>query len=446
MWQILAVTAQTGEIKQALDPAEFALDFADDPAGALEKTARRLYHAVIVDESQIGGQKDALRQLAESDSEMMLLARSDSDLSDYPEIIARQTIVYQPIRPANLVQTMRTVLRGKHLPDAVDYLRHTQPYIYQFGNIIAESKPMRDVLALVEKVADSNSSILIRGETGTGKELVAAALHFNSARRRQGFVAVNCAALHENLLESELFGHEKGAFTGAYKRRTGRFEQANGGSLFLDEIGDMSLSTQAKVLRVIQLHEFERLGGVQTITVNVRLIAATNRNLEEMIAQGSFREDLYYRLNVVPIHLPPLRERRADILPLAHFFLRRFSRELNRPELRLAAETENLLQKHAWPGNIRELENAVERATLVCPEDRIQPADLLLERGRRSARPEPEELNLENLERKTIYRALELTGGVQKEAAELLGISPRAIHYKIRKHHIDLSQFTTREN
>ena len=207
--------------------------------------------------------------------------------------------------------------------------------------------------------------MLIRGETGTGKELIAGAIHHNSLRAARNFVKVNCAALQENLLESELFGHEKGAFTGADRQRIGRFEQADGGSLFLDEIGDMSASTQAKILRVLQEHEFERLGGTRTIKVDVRLIAATNRDLPSMVNSGQFREDLYYRLNVVTIDMPPLRERKEDILPLALWFIRRFSSELKKKLDGLDTEAQKMLMRYNWPGNIRELENAIERAALL---------------------------------------------------------------------------------
>jgi transcriptional regulator with GAF, ATPase, and Fis domain len=218
---------------------------------------------------------------------------------------------------------------------------------------------------VVRKVAKSNSTVLIRGETGTGKELVAGAIHHNSLRASRNFVKVNCAALQENLLESELFGHEKGAFTGADRQRIGRFEQADGGTLFLDEIGDMSASTQAKILRVLQEHEFERLGGTRTIRVDVRLIAATNRDLSAMVAAGQFREDLYYRLNVVSVETPPLRERKEDILPLAMHFIRRYGSELKKRLDGLDNDAQKLLVRYNWPGNIRELENAIERAALL---------------------------------------------------------------------------------
>src|SRR5947208_1277230 len=222
-----------------------------------------------------------------------------------------------------------------------------------------------DVLGTVKKVARSNSTVLIRGETGTGKELIAGAIHHNSLRANKTFVKVNCAALQENLLESELFGHEKGAFTSADKQRIGRFEQADGGSLFLDEVGDMSPNTQAKILRVLQEHEFERHGGTRTIRVDVRLIAATNRDLPAMVQAGLFREDLYYRLNVVSIEMPPLRDRKDDIVPLANAFIRKFAGELKKKIDALEPDGQKLLMRYNWPGNIRELENTIERAILL---------------------------------------------------------------------------------
>ena len=237
----------------------------------------------------------------------------------------------------------------------------------------------------MRKVAKSNSTVLIRGETGTGKELIAGAIHHNSLRAARNFVKVNCAALQENLLESELFGHEKGAFTGADRQRIGRFEQADGGTLFLDEIGDMSASTQAKILRVLQEHEFERLGGTRTIRVDVRLIAATNRDLSAMVAAGQFREDLYYRLNVVSVETPPLRERKDDILPLAMHFIRRFGSELKKRLDGLDNDAQKLLVRYNWPGNIRELENAIERAALLAEsaDDHVErPAPRRLRAGR----------------------------------------------------------------
>jgi transcriptional regulator with GAF, ATPase, and Fis domain len=257
---------------------------------------------------------------------------------------------------------------------------------------------------------------------------------------------VNCAALQENLLESELFGHEKGAFTGADKQRIGRFEQADGGTLFLDEIGDMSASTQAKILRVLQEHEFERLGGTRTLKVDVRLIAATNRNLPTMVSTGHFREDLYYRLNVVSIEMPPLRERKDDIAALADFFVRRFSGELKKKMEPIHADAAKLLMRYNWPGNIRELENAIERAVLLTEGTQIRAEDLRLGEAATTGSDgeaasivliPPAGISLEEIERRALIEALKMFNWVQKDAAELLQISPRVINYKIKTLNIE---------
>jgi len=314
--------------------------------------------------------------------------------------------------------------------------------IPRFENIVGESPQMKDVFRMIEKVARSNASVLILGETGVGKELVAEALHRNSSRQDQAFVKMNCAALHDNLLESELFGHERGAFTSADRRRIGRFELANGGTLFLDEIGNMSLATQSKVLRVLQEREFERLGGAATIKVDVRLIAATNLKLEEAIANGDFREDLYYRLNVVAIRVPPLRERREDILPLARHFIDEAAIDLKKDVRGIDPGAVRLLKRHAWPGNIRELKNSVERAVLMCEQPFIREEDLNLQTiagadsGTVQLRLPPEGIDLEDLEKQAILEALRINGWVQKEAARFLGISSRVMNYKVAKYEI----------
>jgi transcriptional regulator with GAF, ATPase, and Fis domain len=329
----------------------------------------------------------------------------------------------------------------RRMQHQIDYLRHAQGDIYDFDRIIGSSGALDKVLSVVKKVARSNTTVLVRGETGTGKELIAGAIHHNSHRAARNFIKVNCAALQENLLESELFGHEKGAFTGADKQRIGRFEQADGGTLFLDEIGDMSANTQAKILRVLQEHEFERLGGTRTIKVDVRLIAATNRDLTSMVEAAAFREDLYYRLNVVTIEMPPLRERKEDIAALAGFFIRRFSGELKKKIDGLESEALKLLMRYHWPGNIRELENAIERAMLLAEGPQIAVGDLRLgDTGSFSSPREaasiikipPTGIPLEDIERLAVVEALKMSNWVQKDAAELLSISPRVMNYKIK--------------
>ncbi len=348
--------------------------------------------------------------------------------------------VQKPFEIEEMEVKIEKALEVRRMRHELEYLRHTQLDIYDFDRIVGSSDALRRVLDVVKKVAKSNTTVLIHGETGTGKELIAGAIHHNSLRSARNFVKVNCAALQENLLESELFGHEKGAFTGADKQRIGRFEQADGGTLFLDEIGDMSPSTQAKILRVLQEHEFERLGGTRTLRVDVRLIAATNRDLPAMVTAGQFREDLYYRLNVVSIEVPPLRERKDDIVPLANTFIARFAGELKKRIEGLEPDAQKLLMRYNWPGNIRELENTIERAMLLADGRAIAPTDLHLGEtattgGSREAavvKIPPTGIALDDIERHALIEALKMSNWVQKDAAELLSISPRVMNYKIK--------------
>ena len=306
---------------------------------------------------------------------------------------------------------------------------------YSFGQIIGKSKPMRELFALLENVAETDSTVLIYGESGTGKELVARALHYNGPRREGPFVAVNCAALPESLLESELFGYERGAFTGATRSKPGRFELADGGTLFLDEVGEMGPSVQAKLLRVLDRKEFERLGGTRTIRTDVRIIAATNRDLEADVASGRFRRDLFYRLNVVSIRLPPLRERKEDIPLLVEHFVRKFNERMGKKVKGVSPEAMRLLMDYDWPGNVRELENAIESAFVMGKGDLITPEDLPeAVRGREgSAVPEGKGL-LDEGERRAILEALERTGWRKGEAAKVLGVSRATLWRKMKKH------------
>jgi Nif-specific regulatory protein len=355
--------------------------------------------------------------------------------------------VQKPFEIEEMELKIEKAIELRHLKSQVDYLRHEQQDIYDFERIVGASGALQQVLTIVKKVARSNSTVLIRGETGTGKELIAGAIHHNSSRANRAFVKVNCAALQENLLESELFGHEKGAFTSADKQRIGRFEQADGGTLFLDEVGDMSPSTQAKILRVLQEHEFERLGGTRTLRVDVRLIAATNRNLTQMVQEGRFREDLFYRLNVVSVDMPPLRDRKEDIPALADFFVKRFTGELKKRIDGVSPEASKVLLRHNWPGNIRELENVVERAVLLADGGAIGVNDLQIgEQSSPSASSDhvmavkipPTGIPLEEIERQAVVEALRMSNWVQKDAAELLGISPRVMNYKIKILNIEI--------
>jgi len=313
------------------------------------------------------------------------------------------------------------------------------------GNIVGNCSSMQSVYGMVAQVADSPATVLIRGESGTGKELVARAIHYASSRKQSPFVAVNCAALPENLIESELFGHEKGSFTGASAQRKGRFELANGGTLFLDEIGDITLPMQVRLLRVLQERLFERVGGNESIEVNVRIIAATSRDLEQSIQEGTFREDLFYRLNVFPIHLPALRERKSDMMLLADYFLDKYNEMYKKNIRRISTPAINMMTTYHWPGNVRELESCIERAVLMSSHDVISAYDL--PPSLQTAQATGTELATErtgadfatmvaSFERELIVDALKNNRGNVAAAARALGTTKRIIHYKIEKLHI----------
>lgn len=352
--------------------------------------------------------------------------------------------IAKPYKLGVLYNKVEQAVRFRRLQLEAQSLRGERDLIYWSGDLIGHSSMFQRILKQVHKVARSNSSIILNGESGTGKEVIAGVIHYNSMRNNHAFVRVNCAALHEDLLESELFGHEKGAFTGAVSTRIGRFESANEGTIFLDEIADMSLKTQAKVLRVLQEQEFERVGSNRTVKVDVRVISATNKNLEEEIAAGRFREDLYYRLNVVTLTMPPLRERQEDIMPLANYFLRKFSMSMAKDVAGFKNNAVISLTDHKWPGNIRELKNCIERGVLFAEGENIGLEDIGLAPSDNAAFASnismgngltlPDEgIELETVERTLVIQALEKTGWVQKKAAELLRVSPRVLNYKIKR-------------
>ncbi len=314
---------------------------------------------------------------------------------------------------------------------------------YKLSGIISSSAKMEEVLSIASRVSESKASVLIRGESGTGKEVLAKAIHFSSERKDKPFVAVNCAALNENLLESELFGHEKGAFTGADRQKRGRFEIANGGTLLLDEIGDLPSATQVKLLRVLQEEEFERVGGTQTINVDVRIIAATNRNIEKLIEDGRFREDLYYRLNVVTINIPPLRERREDIPTLIDYFLKKYIPDTKKSKAEFSKEAFDILMRYDYPGNVRELENIVHHSLVLSREELISTEDLpisLRNKISESKKPcdesdleTPMNVQVERLEQRLVKEAIAKTKGNQTAAAKILGIPERNLRYRLEK-------------
>lgn len=346
------------------------------------------------------------------------------------------------IKPINLDQLLIVIERiekNQRLLIENRVLKQRLEALEEFPELIGKSEAFRKVLADIPLIAESDSTVLIRGESGTGKELVARAIHAVSRRKDGPLIAVNCAALPETLLESELFGYEKGAFTGAAKRRIGRFELADKGTLFLDEIGDLPLPIQVKLLRVLETKSFERLGGNQSIAVDIRLIAATNRNLEEKIATGQFREDLFYRLNVVPLMLPPLRERKDDILLLTEHFIQKYARKNGKIISGLTPSAKDLLLGYSWPGNIRELENTIERAVVLSRGDFIGPESLKgIVSQESSYKTTVEGLNLAEIEKETIIRALQQAQWKFAGAASLLGIHRNTLRLKIKQYGIEV--------
>ncbi len=355
-----------------------------------------------------------------------------------------------PFEKSILELAVKRALKMSSLATENKYLRQELELQYDFKNIIGNSPQVIEALRLVGEVSKTDSTVLITGESGTGKELIARAIHFNSNRACGPLIVLNCAAIPENLLESELFGYERGAFTNAEKTKKGRFELASGGTFFMDEISEMSTAVQAKVLRVIEAKEMERLGGTETIKADSRIICATNKNLEELVKSGKFREDLYYRISVFPITLIPLRERKEDIIPLSKHFLRRFSTKMGKPPVSLSKEAEKLLLVHRWEGNIRELQNVIERAVILCKtnvitsehlpvsivkgaqisnNEKLQPLDRLV-----SFDIPPHGLSLDDLEKQLVTQALEKSKNNKTKAAKLLGLTRGTFRYRLQKY------------
>jgi Nif-specific regulatory protein len=349
---------------------------------------------------------------------------------------------------AQAVRLRQSAQEERHrLLEENERLQHELKERFRPSNIVGNSKAMRMVYDLMAQVSKSDTTVLIRGESGTGKELVAHAIHFNSPRSTKPFIKVNCGALPESVVESELFGHEKGAFTGAIATRKGRFELAHSGTIFLDEIGDLSPTTQIKLLRVLQEKEFERVGGSATIKVDVRVITATNRDLEQLIAEGQFRQDLYYRLNVFPVHVPPLRERKTDIPLLADHFVEKYSKANHKTIRRISTPAIDMLMSYHWPGNVRELENCMERAVLLSSDHVIHghhlPPTLQTAEASDTAHSGTLDGTLENIERDLILDALKAARGNKAKAARALGITERIMGLRVRKHGINPRRFRT---
>jgi len=352
----------------------------------------------------------------------------------------------KPFINEELLAKVRVMLRIKDLHDELKrekdkniLLTQALEKRYSFGNILGKNIHMQEIFELISDIADTDSTVLIQGESGTGKELIARAIHFNSHRKNKTFVVANCSAYSQNLLESELFGHEKGSFTGAIRRKIGRFEMANGGTIFLDEIGEVSPPTQILLLRVLQDHRFERVGGEETLEVDVRVIAATNKNLTEEMKKGTFREDLYYRLNVIPIFVPPLRERKDDIPLLASHFLLKFSHERGKEVNSFSPEVMEILLAHSWPGNVRELENAIEHATIIAKQEKILMKDLpqlLLQRPL----PAQEFTTLQDFEKNLIFTTLQETNWNKHKTAKRLNINRSTLYGKMKRYGLEKGQ------
>ena len=434
---------------------------AGDGPQALSLLNRHIFQLVIADLDLPGVEGlEVIGRVQDNAPSTPVIITSQAGLVDQAvEAMRKGAFDYQekPVNLEHLRLTVGRALEKASLRHAFHYLRHEQPYLYNLESFVAHSPAMVRLLQQVSRLAPTTTTVLLTGETGTGKSLLAGAIHANSPRRDSNLVTVNCAALPETLLESELFGHEKGAFTGAHKTRDGRFQQAHGGTLFLDEVAEMSPALQAKLLRAIEDQVIYRLGGSREIHVDVRILTATNRDLSQAVEEGRFRKDLYYRLNVAPLRIPTLRERTEDILPLAERFLTRVCSELGRPPIQLSDEARQALLSYPWPGNIRELKNVIERAALFLEGWIVRPGDLglpateddidqinLAQIGQPEVCLVSRTLNLESLERQAVEAALRRSNWVQKEAARMLGITERQMTYRLNKLGVTHPNFRTK--
>src|SRR5262245_43290796 len=432
------------------------VDVAEDGQKALQMLEEKPYSILVTDlrMPKLGGLK-----LMESINERRLpvtviVTTGHGGVEEAVEAMRMGAFDFltKPADPQHLVMMVRRALEQRALQDEVAALRQQLDGRTSFQNVLSKSARMMEIFDLIAHVADTPSTVLILGETGTGKEQVARAIHAGSSRREAPFIAVNCGALNENLLESELFGHEKGSFTGAAGQRKGRFEVANGGTLFLDEIGDVPMSMQVRLLRVLQERRFERVGGTEPIEVDVRVIAATHRDLDALISEGKFRDDLYYRLNVIRIELPPLRDRPEDIRLLAAHFCQKFAR-VGHPPAEISPEAMEILLKCPWPGNVRQLENAIERASVTARDGVIRPQNLPTDVARRADTKHPFQVDLSRslpdqlteltaaFEERYIRKALRKTRGHVGKCAKLSGLSRRSITDKIAHYNIDKATF-----
>jgi DNA-binding NtrC family response regulator len=435
-------------VADVLRQAGYDVDEAKDGKKAIKCIETGSYDLVLTDLNlpKVDGMKVLRHVLDESPDTICIILTGFGTIKGSVEAIKMGAFDYisKPVKSDEIVIVVEKALKYRRLERENILLKQQLRKKYQFENFIGDSKPIQKVFELIEKVADTDSTVLITGESGTGKELIAKAIHYNSYRRDNPMVVINCGAIPEELLESELFGHEKGAFTGAHKMRVGRFELANGGTIFLDEIGDMSPNLQVKLLRVLQEQKFERVGGMRTLEIDVRIIAATNKNLINAVNRGSFRQDLYYRLNVIPIRVQPLRHRKSDIPLLIDFFFKRIDPRKRNGIHGFSTEAEDALVAYDWPGNVRELENMVERMSILANGDEIELEDVPDSIKGKGAKIESIEVTIpkdgivfdqavEEYEKKLILEALNETNWVKTKAAKLLNINRTTLIEKMKK-------------
>lgn len=445
-WQILVVDDEEvmcESLAAWLREDGYQVDTASSGREAVEKAQARDYAIYFVDLKMPGGMDGIetmmqIRRLHADASIIIITAYATVDTAIAAMKEGAQEYIVKPCNPEEISLLVSRILKVKRLQRENTILRKKLARQYSFHDIVSKNAKMRDVMALAGEIASLRSTVLIQGESGTGKEMIARAIHYSGDRAAKPFVAVSCAALAETLLESELFGHEKGAFTGANQQKPGKFELADGGTIFLDEIGDISSKLQCDLLRVLQERCFYRVGGSQEVRVDARVIAATHVNLQQAVADGRFRDDLFYRLNVIEIRIPPLRDRREDVPLLARHFLERLSHELGKDVADFSEGALKLLMDYNWPGNVRELENAVERAMVTCRGRLLTEDDFAFLANNGTTKPWsiPAGMTLQEMEKQLIAATLQRTGGNIKEAASILGIDRSTIYEKIKKYEI----------
>lgn len=435
-------------ISDILVQAGYEVDQAKDGREAIQRVENDFYDLVVTDLNlpQVDGMKVLEYVIDQSPGTMCIIITGYGTIKSSVEAIKKGAFDYisKPIKSDEILLVVEKAVKFRQLERENTLLKQQLRKKYQFENFVGDSQPIQKVFELIERVADTDSTVLITGESGTGKELIAKAVHYNSYRKDKPMIVINCGAIPEELLESELFGHEKGAFTGAHKMRVGRFELANGGTIFLDEIGDMSPNLQVKLLRILQEQKFERVGGTRTLEIDVRIIAATNKNLINAVNKGKFRQDLYYRLNVIPMKVPPLRMRKSDIPLLVEFFVSKFNKQKQKHIAGFTKEAMNALLEYSWPGNVRELENLVERLVILSNDDKIDLEDVPDSIKSKAGKVESIEVKIpkdgivfehavEEYEKKLILQALSETNWVKTKAAKLLNINRTTLIEKMKK-------------